>query len=132
MSLPRSGNSLERNPVKTLHSIWTKASIKERKYFRWPMYRLRILMFIEALNFNTPTCTTKQKTSGLQIMTDHGRTCRRLLLPMSYLIYIETFSMTPNGAIEIKTLEMTNDFILNNFTDLFLIHGLENTYKSTN
>ena len=30
--------------------------------------------------------STKQKTTGLQIMTDHGRTCRRFLLRMSYFV----------------------------------------------
>ena len=33
MSLPRARHSLERNPVKKLHLIWTNASIKEIKRF---------------------------------------------------------------------------------------------------
>ena len=37
--------------------------------------------------------------------------------------------MTPNGVIEVKNLEMTNNSILIKFTGLFEITGLKNIYK---
>ena len=111
MSLPRAGHSLERNPVKTLHLIWTKASINEQKYFWWPMYRLRILMSIEALKFNTPTC----------IHVDHAErnmkcTCmNNLEFPQAqrkhvveYLVDFATFSKVQQQTLVIQWINYSD------------------------